>query len=282
MWSCLYEGHVTHRRTQPVSHAFGYPICMAYLDLQEVTVLHRRLRLFGSSRLAPARFQPVDHDLDGTEPLDVQVRRFVAESTGRRPRGAIRLLTQLRWWGHYFSPLNLYYCFDGQRDQLQAVVAEVSNTPWGERHRYVLPCDDYAEKHACYRTAHPKEFHVSPFMPMELEYEWQFNEPGEKTHVRIETRDEQHRFFAARLELKRRPLSDRELLRAIVRYPIMTVQIVTAIYWQACQLWWKKCPTHPHPNQQPDLSSRARPRMSTNRPTAWRPSVGPSQTNARA
>ena len=261
MRSCLYAGHVTHHRAQPVSHDFRRPVLMAYLDLEEVATLQARLRLFGAGRYSLASFRWQDHQFEGQDAPSERIRQLVGRVTARQPQGPVRLLTQLRWMGHFFSPLNLYYCFARGGQDLEAVVAEVSNTPWGEQHRYVLPCA--CPSHGSdYRYRHVKEFHVSPFLPMELQYDWQFNIPEQETHVRIGATDSRSRVFVAHLSLRRRPLTDRELLRGAMRYPWMTAQIVAAIYWQAFQLWWKKCPTYTHPKRPAEPTTRGQQRLS--------------------
>ena len=169
MLSCLYTGQVVHRRWQPLEHGFKFRLHMAYLDLSEISALTASSGPLSAARCAPASFQAEDHVGEGEKPLDECVREAVAAETGWRPSGPIRLLTQLRYFGHYFSPLNLFFCFSNDGLEVEAIAAEVSNTPWGERHLYVLWEGNRSEANGTLRYDHAKQFHVSPFMGMDVD-----------------------------------------------------------------------------------------------------------------
>lgn len=231
---------------------------MAYLDLDELSQALSSLRLLSDRRLALASFQRDDHLGPPDQPLAEAVREYVRENTGLRLRGPVRLLTQLRYLGYYFSPLNLYFCLDSDGETVDAVVAEVSNTPWRERHNYVLWEGNRSDAEGGLSYVHPKAFHVSPFMGMQAEYHWQLSPPGEQLSVRLASRDREHTGFSASMELARRPWSDQQLARLLLRYPVMTAQIGTAIYYQALRLWWKQCPFHPHPKKASASSAASR------------------------
>ncbi len=249
MHSCIYEGRVIHRRCTPIEHKFRYRLSMLYLDLAELPQLVRRGGLISQRRLACASMLREDHLKHMSGSLDGGTRDLVESRTGVRPRGPIRLLTQLRYFGYYLSPLNLYFCFDADGREVEAVVAEVNNTPWGEQHCYVLWEGNRASVDAGLRFVHEKAFHVSPFMDMDSHYNWKLSEPGEQLDVGITTTRDGEPFFAAQLGLHRRPLTRWQLTRSMIRYPVMTARIAAAIYYQALRLWIKKCPFYTHPKK---------------------------------
>lgn len=246
MESCLYQGVVHHERLRPVTHRFAYRLYMNFLDLAEVPTLLRS-GLVSESRWSPNGFLRRDHFGDPRQPLAQSVRDLVEQETGILPDGPIRVLTQLRSLGYYFSPLNLFFCFAGDGQQLQAVIAEVQNTPWLERHCYVLWHGNRfgTGRQAQYR--HLKSFHVSPFMGMDVDYRWRLSDPGEQVQVGIENTQENSPLFRAEMRLRRVPLTRRNQLAMHCRFPWMTARITAAIYLQAFQLWRKKCPFYPHP-----------------------------------
>lgn len=242
--SALYVGWVRHRRFKPKVHNFKYPVFMVYLDLAELDQVLALNPLWSTSRFALARFRRADFHGDARQSLIDSVRDTVEQQTGERPNGSICLLANWRYWGFNMNPLCTYYCHraDGS---LQAIVAEVTNTPWRERHAYVLPCDEQLQKH---RAEFDKVFHVSPFNPLSMRYHWYSNTPGARATIHLENWQSEAKVMDATLCLKRQPMSARAMTGVLIRFPLITVKVAVTIYWQALKLWLKGVPYVPHPN----------------------------------
>lgn len=249
MHSCIYEGTVSHRRHEPVKHHFQYRLFMVYLDLDEIPRLVGKGALVGATRNSLRSFLRTDHLYNHSVPLAAEVRSLVRDQTGHTLTGPIRLLTQLRSWGYYMSPLNLYYCFDASGQRVEMLVAEVNNTPWKQRHCYVLWDGNRQGAADALRFEHSKEFHVSPFMGMDMRYRWQLTQPASNLMIQLANIRDSRVEFDAQLSLAYRPLNHLNLRRMSLRYPVMTAKICAAIYFQALKLWWKRCPSYTHPGK---------------------------------
>ncbi len=251
MHSALYHGWLDHRRLSPKPHAFRARLCMAYLDLAELDDVFRGRWLWSTRRPAPVRFDRRDYLGPADVPLDTAVRDKVAGVLGTRPRGPVRLLTHLRHFGYVFNPVSFYYCFDADDRHVEAIVADVTNTPWRERHAYVLRNRAVAPG-PWLRAESVKAMHVSPFHPMGLAYDWKLGTPGAElvAHMTLRpstTTSDAQPIFGATLALERRPITTASLAWALARYPAMTAQVIANIHWQALRLWLKGVPVHDHP-----------------------------------
>jgi uncharacterized protein len=241
----IYTGEVRHRRFAPVAHAFRYRMCMLLLDVERIPVLFAGSRLWSATRPALGWFRRADFLGDPARPLADCVRDLVAASTGRRPEGPVLLLANLRYFGMLMNPIACYYCYAADGTTLEAVVAEVTNTPWNERHAYVLRAGD---EQGLLRAEFAKEFHVSPFNPMDMLYRWTSRNPGERLGIHLENHSGGAKVFDATLSLRREPLDATALRRLLlVRYPLMGLRIAAAIYFEALRLFLKRAPFHSHP-----------------------------------
>jgi len=242
MNSALYTGWIRHRRLRPRAHSFRYRVCMLYLDLAELDQVFAQRWFWSTRRPALMRFKRSDYLGDPARPLDDCVREHIERAIGRRPQGPIRLLTHLRSFGYGFNPISIYYCFD-EHEQLTALLAEVTNTPWGERRHYVLDANACAGR---LRFRFAKTLHVSPFMPLALEYDWRCNNPAQTLAVHMNVVQHETKLFDATLTLRREPISAPSLARALIRFPWISGKIILAIYWEALRLWLKRLPVYSH------------------------------------
>jgi uncharacterized protein len=249
MESCLYTGQVGHKRLSPVGNAFSYSLFFLYLDLAELEQVFNGRWFWSVERPNWASFRRSDHFRPTSSSLDQSVRDEVERQLGRRPQGPIRILTHLRYLGYCFNPISIYYCFDQDGQTLEAFLIEIHNTPWGEEYLRAFDArtDDREGVWHLYRL--DKEFHVSPFMPMDIAYDWRFTAPSEQLNVQMTNIRQGSEIFTASLQLQQQPLTGGNLVRALLRWPFMTAKVIAAIYWQALRLKWKGVPFYNHPEQ---------------------------------
>jgi DUF1365 family protein len=238
---------VTHTRHAPVPHRFGYRHVLLGIDLSELERLFERRWLWSVERANVFSFRRRDYLGPVELPLDEAVRRRVEQRSGRRPLGRILLVTQPRFLGYVFNPVSFYFLYDESGERVESVVAEITNTPWNERHAYVLPAAASAADGERLRFRFAKDFHVSPFLPMDLAYDWSFTAPGERLGVHMRVSRGGQALFDADLTGERHPLTGRALARAALRQTGLSLRVVSAIYWQALRLKLKGVPFHQHP-----------------------------------
>jgi DUF1365 family protein len=250
MKSCIYEGHVRHRRYKPIGNSFRYAVFFLSLDLAELGTVFRGRWLWSTERFNIAYLRRKDHFGDSVVPIDTAVRDLVEQKTGKRPAGPIRMMCHLRYFGHNFNPATFYYCYDDGDSRVETIIVEIHNTPWGEVFCYVLDESKNEGTREQKRFRFPKEFHVSPFIDMTMDYDWTFSEPGETLNVHMINFDRGEKLFEADLMLERREIAGPSLAWMLIKYPLMTVKVIAAIYWQALRLWVKGAKFYAHPGKE--------------------------------
>ena len=219
---------------------------MVYIVLEELPDLFDKIWFCSARRPAIARFRRDDHYRSAAGTLDEDIRQLVHDRVGLFPQGPITLLTHLRYFGFVMNPVSFYYCWDKSVSRIEHIVAEVHNTPWGEQHCYVLECPrDWKLGRAQFFL--DKEFHVSPFMPMDQKYAWEFGYPGDSLNVEMKSWTDNQQVFQASLELEAIALNSSNLASCLLSYPLITTKVAAAIYMQAACLWLKKVPFYPYP-----------------------------------
>lgn len=263
--SAIYRGWIRHRRFEPKSHAFRYPLFMLYLDLDELPELFSSKWFCSLERFNVVSFRRDDFFKPEQTDLKQAVIDHVSGELANQGLTcpeiqSVRMLGHLRYFGYIFNPVTFYYCFD-EADTLIAIMAEIHNTPWGERHAYVLPIGlsgRYGEYRLKGKNRHcfdfEKVFHVSPFNPMNMDYHWVFSEVEQDLKIHMDTllknadqgQDEPDKHFDATLLMSRASIEEK-FASTLIRFPFMTVKVVTGIYWQAMKLWFKGLPFYDHP-----------------------------------
>ena len=245
MHSAICTGWVRHRRYKPVAHGFRYRTFMMYLDLDELPQIFARSWLWSSNRRNLAWFRRADYLGNPSRALKDEVAALVKRETDMSLNGPIRMLTNLRYFGYCFNPVTFYYCFEADGSTLRAIVADITNTPWNERRAYVLDCTQPCRS-GTHRFRFSKDFHISPFMPMAMLYDWRFGNPQNSIGVHMRNLADESCLFDATLKLTKQPITGLSLLRVLLAYPFMTFKVILAIYCQAFRLWFKGATFYPH------------------------------------
>ncbi|MFM8453984.1 MAG: DUF1365 domain-containing protein [Gammaproteobacteria bacterium] len=243
MKSGIFEGYTTHKRLLPISHFFSYRLMMLYLDLDELDNIFKNYWLWSFNKKNISCFLNKDHGFDQSVNMKLEILKLVLGEPINLYEWQVRILTHLRYFGYCFNPICVYYIFD-QSEQLRHVVAEVKNTPWGEMHRYIFK--DFEIKT---QAITEKLMHVSPFLPINFNYHFRFRHSFESIYLHIKNIMNEQEHFNASLSLKRKPITPFNMARILIRYPLMTYQVIAKIYYQAAKLWFKGARFYTHPKK---------------------------------
>lgn len=258
--SAIFDGRVRHRRFEPVQREFSYRIFMVYLDLDEIPEAMSIHPLWSTRPRSPASFHRSDYLGPSDRPLKQAVRDLVEARTGARPQGPVRMLTHLRYWGVCFNPVSFYYCFDPEGHKVETVLAEVTNTPWGERHTYLV---NTPRSPGVLAADVGKRLHVSPLMGMDHRYQLIFGEPGLTLPVHMESHREGRLYFDATLNVERKELTRGLLSRLLLTRLPMPAKVLGGIHLEAARTWLSGASYHPHPEKarEEDLPSGSKSEM---------------------
>lgn len=246
--SALYAGRVMHQRLRPAKHRLGYRVFSLLLDVDELPALARRLRLFSLNRFNLFSLHERDYGAgDGLGLRSYVERQLVA--AGLRAGGAIRLLSMPRILGYAFNPLSVYYCDHPDGSGLQAILYEVNNT-FGQRHSYLIAVDAAGRDGRDIAQRCDKQFHVSPFLGLDLRYDFRMQAPDASRPglaIGITVADDTGPVLTARFDAKRHALGDAALAAVFFSHPLLTLKVVGAIHWEALRLWLKGARFHACP-----------------------------------
>ena len=247
--SYIYTGTIRHRRFTPFNHFFSYPLFMVYLDLNSFEERLKKSWIWNVNRFALVSFMRDDYHGNSNIDLDTSVRRTIYKKTGKNIKGPIRLLTHLRYFGYCFNPVSIYYCFNEADTKVEVIMAEVTNTPWKERHSYIIDNNKNNKTTKNISVKLDKRLHVSPFWGMDHKYEWLFSEPSKRLLVNMKNFKDKNKVFDANLSMKRTPFNLKNLIKQVMKFPFLTIIIVFRIHWHALKLWLKKAPFYMHPDK---------------------------------
>ncbi|MFL5763938.1 MAG: DUF1365 domain-containing protein [Bacteroidia bacterium] len=263
MNSCLYRALVMHNRMAPKPHRFHYNVFLFYIDLDEVEMLKSKLLLFSKNRFNFFSLRDNEHlqlpldNPDKTKSIREQITRYLSENGIEIGRGRIMLLTNLNVLGYNFNPVSFYYCYDENAKPL-CVIAEIGNT-FGEMKPFLLTQEKFSE--GKYHLNTKKYFYVSPFIDHDTNFDFNLAIPDEKLNIRIDDHKDGERFFISTLTGTRKPITNRNLFWYSIRFPLITVKIITLIHWNALKLWMKRLPFHrkgENPELQKDVYRRVK------------------------
>ena len=245
MKSSLYFGEVRHHRRIPKKHAFCYKVFMVHLFTDEINKVFKKNIFWSANRKNLSSFNRKDYHKPEEDDLAKAVRKTMSDQLGEPVRGPVSIITHLRTFGYCFNPVSFYYCWDEDKKTPHTLMAEITNTPWHERYAKCFKLDQLKDQ----TTTHEfkKEFHVSPFIGMDINYDWRFKGPAEHFKVDMMLKEKDQLFFTAHLNMKHKPFNSFNMNWALTRFPLLTFRITFGIYWHALLLRLKGCRFYPHP-----------------------------------
>lgn len=239
----IYRGQVGHQRLRPKPHGLQYDIQYFWLDLMALSELPSAIKReqFGAFSLRRRDYFN-GAALVADEPDLAQAAKIMAGQLGADVSeiDQVFMLSPLANWGLYFSPLTQYYLY--QQGVARYLLAEVSNTPWNQRHHYLVPL----QAGAVTQFSHAKNFHVSPFNPLDMQYHWRIEPPAALFKLLLQNSRAGQTVFSAWFTLAKEPLTMPNIRQMLIRQPWQNVQVLMRIYWQALKLLCKGLPFYSH------------------------------------
>ena len=232
--SFIYNGKVIHKRFKPKEHFFQYSVFSLLVDLSELSILEKELKIFSYNKFNILSFYDIDHGpRDGTS-LISWVKKNLNNSKINSEDITIKLLCYPRLWGYVFNPLSIFFVYNN-KSKLISILYEVKNT-FGEQHTYIFKIDKETQflEHSC-----KKKFHVSPFIEMDCFYFFKVLKPENKLSVVINQNDEKGKILFASQDGLKSDLNNRNLIISFMSHPLMSFKIIGAIHYEALKLWFK-------------------------------------------
>ena len=239
----IFKGTISHSRKKDAQHSFTYSTTMLFLDLDDIKNAFNQNIFWSYEKFNLASFHRKDFFGDSKQSLKTEIIKLLAKKLKVEIKGKIFLLTTLRYFGYCFNPVSFYYCYNKNKE-LVAIVSHITNTPWEERHAYVHDCRKI--KHGTKVFEFKKDFHVSPFLPMDLKYNWKFVEPRDFLFISMECFKNQEKYFNATLKMTKKAWSPYALNRILFLSFPMGIKSIISIYWNALILYLKKVRFYPH------------------------------------
>lgn len=244
----LFQGWVSHSRFKPIEHRFRYRMFQVWVDVKQISALDQVSRWWSSTGFNLVQFKRQNY-LPSEQGLYQEICATIKQHTGNEFDGEAYLLANLSYWGICFNPVVFFACY--KDDELCYLVSEVHNTPWNERFIYVHDTNSAQgepEANGFHVANFDKEFHVSPFMPMDLQYRWKYKIDNNRFSINMVLLQNSESIFNVSMQLDGEPLSRKQANRLPFRFPLICIKVVAAIYWQALRLWFKRVPIFSHPN----------------------------------